>query len=213
MREPASTDLISDCLKRLNAAFPRNIGKQNPEYTLEVYKTGLRGLSGESIRAAVDRAIQDEEFFPKVSKLREMANAWAKYNQAQTTAEFERDPLWCSRCQSRAEYQQRWRVKTVEVPGNLCKLVVTHDGAGVELESYERLLCRCHPAPAYSPELSRRDPCVLVRSLTPYDKHRLEEQAAPRQRVVPPKRTSSPNVGDVAEHYVEQAAEHEEAFA
>jgi hypothetical protein len=214
MPELFTPDLISESLKRLNAAFPRNIGKQNPEYTFEVYKTGLRGLSPESIKAAVDRSIQDEEYFPKVSKLRELAHNWAKYNQAADVARFETDPLWCRSCQTKAAYERRWRVRTAERFGGAV-LVLNDEQTAVLLEDFERLLCQCAPKSPYQPDVGFAVPMVRLIDLSPTDKRRLVDEEGRRARpaqAMPSWSRQKPlpaggNISDVAETIAVKAAE------
>lgn len=149
MPEPLTTSLVMEELQRLHVAFPQNLGmRSNPAGTAEVYRNGLRGLSGDSIRAAADRAIQDDEFFPKVAKLRELATAWMKYNQPSAEMQFAVDALWCPRCQSRASIRERWR----PVVDSKFSPIVTRDGRYLLLEVYARELCNCAQACLYAPE-------------------------------------------------------------
>lgn len=73
MHEPLTTQLLLDLLAQLHVAFPRTIGKENPAMMADVYRNGLRGVSGDAVREAVARCVQDDQYFPKVSRLREIA--------------------------------------------------------------------------------------------------------------------------------------------
>lgn len=148
MPEPLTTTLVMEELQRLHVAFPQNVGmRTNPAGTAEVYRNGLRGLSGDAVRAAADRAIQEDEFFPKVAKLRELATAWMKHNQPSVEAQFAVDPLWCPVCQSRAIFRNRWRPKV----DDKFRAIVTRDGLYLLLEPYQRELCNCASASPYNP--------------------------------------------------------------
>lgn len=94
MPEPLSHALLADVIEKLNVAFPRNLGKQNPAMMAEVYRNGLRGLGGDAVRYAVDRLIQTEQYFPKVAQIREVAHQW----QRQHVVEVQRDRADPSRC-------------------------------------------------------------------------------------------------------------------
>ncbi len=150
MAEPLTTQLVSEELKRLHVAFPQNIGmRTNPGGTAEVYRNGLRGLSGDAVRAAADRAIQDGEFFPKVAKLRELAMAWMRHNQPATTAvSASHDDTYCPKCQSRATWEGRWRPR-VDPLKRHARIMV--DAEHVALEHYVRLLCKCAAPCLYTP--------------------------------------------------------------
>jgi hypothetical protein len=82
MPEPLTTSLVGELLTKLSAAHPRSLYKANPVHMCEVYRNGLRGLSGDAVRFAVDRSIQEDKDFPKVARLRELGTEWQKRNQA-----------------------------------------------------------------------------------------------------------------------------------
>lgn len=101
--EPLTTQLVVEQLQKLLAAFPRNLGAQNPGMMADVYRNGLRGLDGEAVRAAVDVAIQHDSFFPKVARLRELSSEWTRRNRA--TFELQHKASWdvCGVCGARVE--------------------------------------------------------------------------------------------------------------
>jgi hypothetical protein len=81
MAEPLTVQLVLEELKRLHVAFPQNVGmRTNPTGTADVYRNGLRGLSGDAVRAAASVIIQNDQYFPKVARLRELATEWTKRN-------------------------------------------------------------------------------------------------------------------------------------
>jgi hypothetical protein len=148
MTDYLTTSLVLDELKRLHIAFPNNIGmRSNPGGTAEVYRNGLRGLTGEAVRAAADQAIQNEEYFPKVAKLRELAWTWTKHHAPTPAEQFETDPMWCARCKSRASIRERWRPKV----DKHWQPIITKDGQFMLLEPYTRELCNCPGSSAYMP--------------------------------------------------------------
>lgn len=148
MAEPLTSQLVGEQLQRLHAAFPRNLGSQNPAMMIEVYRNGLRGLSGDAVRVAVDRAIQEETYFPKVAKLREIATAWQRVNEAKAEPRFDVDPLWCPNCRTRAAWRERYR-PLVTKDRRVC---LSHDRQWLLLERYERLLCDCATPSLYRPD-------------------------------------------------------------
>lgn len=148
MPEPLTTQLVAELLQQLLSAFPsRNLASQNIVHTAEVYRNGLRGLSGDALRAAVDRAIQEDEYFPKVARLREIAAKWERYNHVTLPAQANADELWCGLCRQRSTHKERWR----PVVDNINRPVLTADQKYVLLERYERLLCACASPPGFTP--------------------------------------------------------------
>lgn len=101
--EPLTTQLVSELLPKLHAAFPRTIGRDNIVMMADVYRNGLRGVSGDALRAAVDRVIQEDVYFPKVSRLRELAEAWQRHNRP-SFEPARRDVPWdeCPVCGAKA---------------------------------------------------------------------------------------------------------------
>ncbi len=102
MHEPLTTQLVVELLQKLLAAFPRNLGSQNPTMMADVYRNGLRGIEGEAVRAATDLAIQNDQYFPKVARLREIATEWTRRNRAAVA--LRQEDAWdvCSICGARA---------------------------------------------------------------------------------------------------------------
>lgn len=80
MGEPLTSQLVASLLGELHVAFPRNLGAQNPAMMADIYRNGLAGLSGDGVRWAVKQVIQEDKFFPKVSRLRELAQTWQRRN-------------------------------------------------------------------------------------------------------------------------------------
>lgn len=78
MTEHMTTQLVAEEMQKLVAAFPGNLAAKNPSLLADTYRNGLRGLSGDSVRAAVDICIRTDQYFPRVSRLREAAGEWTK---------------------------------------------------------------------------------------------------------------------------------------
>jgi hypothetical protein len=162
MPEPLTTELLSDLLKDLSANWPRHISG-DASRQVAVYRSGLGGLSGDAVRAAVKRSIQEDEYFPKVGRLRELAHAWTKRNTSDTLGGV-RDELWCGRCQSRVRARDRWR--PVTDPTQQHAPLLTADGAYLLLEPYQRDLCDCAAPCAYEP-LPDIDPPAMAAQKAP----------------------------------------------
>lgn len=102
MIEPITTPLLTQMMDKLHAAFPRTIGKDNPAMMAGIYRDGLKGVSGEGLRHAVDRCIQLDQYYPKVARLREFARDFDK----QRIIETRRPPSWdeCPTCGARVTF-------------------------------------------------------------------------------------------------------------
>lgn len=156
MPEAVTTVTVLEELKRLHVAFPTHSGmKNNPSGTAEVYRDGLHGLTVDALRAGVRIIIENDTYFPKVSRLREVAWEWTKRHSSDITPEL-RNPLWCPRCGTECRWLKRWCPR------------VDKDGAAVmgeiegvryvRLDQFERLLCACAAACLYSPEEEFAEP-------------------------------------------------------
>jgi hypothetical protein len=102
MPEPLTLALISELMPKLYAAFPRTI-RGDQRLVLDTYRNGLRGITGDAVRWAVDRTIQEDTYFPKVARLRELAAAWQRTNAP--SLDFQpRDVPWnvCPVCGAKA---------------------------------------------------------------------------------------------------------------
>jgi hypothetical protein len=151
--------VVSAELRRLHVAFPNNIGmRTNPTGTAEVYRSGLIGIAQPALTAAVDRAIQDGKFFPKIAELRELAATWARHNQPSHAIVVAADPLYCPNCHSKAYYRDRWR----PVRDKLLRPILSVDRTFLLLEPYQRLLCDCAAPCVYSPVDDLQPPMMRV---------------------------------------------------
>ncbi len=74
--DPITSPILLECLERLDAAFPRGrVSTMKPGMRAEIYRDGLKGVTATALREAVKRVIQDDIFFPKAARLREVARA------------------------------------------------------------------------------------------------------------------------------------------
>jgi hypothetical protein len=105
MRNPITTATMLDELQQLLTAFPRH-GKQDVARLAEVYKHGLVGVETEALHGAVHRAIQDDEFFPKIARLRALADSWMKRNRAAYAPTIATAWDTCGVCGARAKPRQ-----------------------------------------------------------------------------------------------------------
>jgi hypothetical protein len=135
MSEPLTSSLLMDLIARLHAAFPRTIGKENPAMMADVYRNGLRGLSGDAVRHAVDRCIQTEEYFPKVSQLREIAKAW----DVKRMVTLRHEESWdvCTVCGVRAQWTDCYRATGEKGPDG--KLLRDAEGRPLRVYTATRL--------------------------------------------------------------------------
>lgn len=148
MREPLTLELMGEMLARLRAAFPRSTKDPAPATTVEVYRNGLRGLSGTAIRAAVDRVIQEDEYFPKVARLRDLAHAWMRVNEARPEAQVDVDPRWCPNCQT----QRRIDIGYRAVVDERHRVQLSRCGKYLLLETITRDVCDCSSRSLYMPD-------------------------------------------------------------
>jgi hypothetical protein len=82
MRETATYAIVGEQLERLLQAFPRRTGGQDLKTLTNVYYQGLQELEADALRASVDICIKNDQFFPKIARLREVAGEWMKRNRA-----------------------------------------------------------------------------------------------------------------------------------
>lgn len=101
-REPLTSQLVGEELKRLFAVFPSKLAAQNIAFTAETYKNGLKGIDGHALRGAVDIVIQNDSYFPKVARLREAAGVWTKYNRPALAPRMEAAWNVCPVCRAEA---------------------------------------------------------------------------------------------------------------
>lgn len=171
MHDTLTPIAVLEQLQRLHIAFPRNLGMRTDStarQTADVYRNGLRGVSLDGLRFAVDRCLQDDSYFPKIARLRELARDF-DLKHRNGGSEHQTDPMWCPRCSTRYRPQVRWRVQAD--PKQNFAIVTDESGEYVTLEWVERILCDCAPPSVYLP-LSDDDPRMPVSKLQTPDMKR-----------------------------------------
>lgn len=164
MPEPLTTQLVAELMTTLLAAFPsRNVSGNNVAYTAEIYRDGLTGLSGDAVRHAVKRSIQEDTYFPKVARLRELATSWERHNRVQMPEQLTAsgDDLWCRTCQQRATWRELW----VPMVDDVCRPLLSACAKYVLLRRTERLLCHCAAKPAFAPKEGVSPPAAEISHL------------------------------------------------
>lgn len=148
MPELLTVEVIFEMLRELGAAhWQKQPDSKVLAFKAEAYRRGLQGVSGEALRWAVKTSIQEDEFFPKVSRLRELAARWSVANTAAVAARD--DGRTCASCRSPFEWIHRWR-PTVDDRG---RVQLSADGQWLLLERYSRSICtRCERPCEYRPE-------------------------------------------------------------
>jgi hypothetical protein len=149
MPEPLTSQLVAELMRDLLAAFPSKHSEKNLTHTADVYRNGLRGVSGDALRASVAVCIKSDSYFPKVARLRELATEWTKRNTVAPL--IVKDSRVCRVCGVEPYPQQRWKpaVDTKYQP-------LMRDGF-LLLEGFTRDLCDCAGPCWYAPEPDRSD--------------------------------------------------------
>lgn len=151
MSEPLTVELVADMLRTLAAAFPgRAMDDRQLMLRAEVYYNNLQGLSGNALRWAVKISIQEDQYFPKVARLRELATRWISANTAATVGP-RADDRYCKGCGQAWAPETRWRPKPRSDGSG--QQDITPDGEWLILESYSRDRCRCDAPPTYQPSI------------------------------------------------------------
>lgn len=110
MPELLTTAVVAEELGKLVTAFPSNIAaKKNPAMLATTYREGLQGIDADALRGAVQMAIREDVYFPKVARLRELAGRWTKHNRPSFATR--REERWdvCLVCGARAEPTEKGR--------------------------------------------------------------------------------------------------------
>lgn len=99
MHNPLSTQTVIDELRRLLTAFPRR--GVDISQTSAIYKGALVGVETDAFRGAVERCIREDEFFPKVARLRALAEEWMRANRGHFAPAVHADRETCGICGAR----------------------------------------------------------------------------------------------------------------
>jgi hypothetical protein len=157
MTEPLTTGIVAETLEQLLIALPRGHSKVPLPKLAETYRNGLSGVSGTALRWAARAAIQEDKYFPAISRLRELAARFDQSNRANATVSTGKPQ--CATC---GPYWlvKRWRPRL----NDKGRVLVSADGVWLLLESYTRELCHCRPKCEYEPDGSAPfvDPAMLI---------------------------------------------------
>lgn len=112
MPELLTTAIVADELGKLVVAFPGNIAaKKNPAMLADTYRRGLEGIEADAFRAAVNIAIREDNYFPRVARLRELSAEWMRRNRAPQIARIEGAWNVCPVCGAEAVSESVTRPK------------------------------------------------------------------------------------------------------
>ncbi len=96
--------IVLEEIGRLVKAFPSS--RRDLAAVADVYRQGLTGVSGQALHFAVDRCIQDDQYFPKVARLRTLAQDFARKHPSPFAPNFpSNDPDVCPVCGARAKHR------------------------------------------------------------------------------------------------------------
>ena len=142
---------VAEQLGRLKAGGLTSLEfKRSPIAVIETYHRELAGVSADAFEAAVTRVLREDEFFPKIARLRTFAREWEARNRATASPVVRDTPVDEGRCQACGERWSdapRWR----PVIGERSRVQCYGDGR-VLLEEYRRIHCRCSAPATYEPD-------------------------------------------------------------
>lgn len=147
MPEALTLELVLTQLRDLTVAFPARMDEKSLMRRADVYYGALEGLSGDALKWATKKAIQSDKFFPKVARLRELADLWTHENRVTFHPQVEHVSGWCNGCETVARPQLRWR-PVIDKRGRR----IRDDAGRILLAQYERIVCRCDAPCAYEPD-------------------------------------------------------------
>lgn len=173
---PIDIGAVNDLLHELHAAFPRAAKGTDAQATLRVYRNGLAGFSLEAVKGAVAKIIREDQHFPRVARIREVAHDWNRRNTTTASLVVGRTSRLCPICHTEPTTLNRWRPKLGA--GNT--LVLTADALALVLEPYSRELCGCAPACEYAPTLDSHPPAMPLSELPPHAQFRIAQQRVAR---------------------------------
>jgi hypothetical protein len=170
MAELIDKATMASILRDLQAAFPVRIKDDELIRRAAIYHDALVGFSSDALKFAAKRAVQEDDYFPKARRLRELAQQYVSYEnkvRGDTTVGYIVDPMLCQKCHTRFEFRLQWRPKNPAV-GNDRDFrfwETTADGQYLLLESHsDRTVCECGMASRYVP-LPNVHPAVMPVSM------------------------------------------------
>jgi hypothetical protein len=155
-------------LKDLTAAFPARLTDDAMLRRAEVYHEALIGFSGDALKFAAKRAVQEDDYFPKARRLRELAQQYVSYENKlrdDTVVGSVADPMLCHRCHTRFEPRAQWRPKNPA--GDFRFWETTADGQYLLLEQHrDRAVCECGVSSMFVPVPDVEPPCMPVSAVS-----------------------------------------------
>lgn len=136
MPEPLTTQLVAEVIDELVTVLPPRRDMTDPAKLVEMYRNGLSGLSGDAVRWAVRQVVREDEIFPKIARLRKLAEGWQRTTIAALPHQNGADPMVCHVCGARAESVPvtRYVREARMVNGRLIEGCLVLDDAGRPLE-------------------------------------------------------------------------------
>ena len=118
IRVPVTRDLVTSLLTDLLTAWPYDRRAKSLEKTADLYLRALGNLPAEAVRWAGNRAIEDDEKFPTIARIRGLALEYQKRTSA--PAAFvapPAHPYTCSICGATAQHVEVTRFKREFITG------------------------------------------------------------------------------------------------
>lgn len=159
MPEAVTTELVVSMLRDLSVAFPARMGDAELMRRADIYRDNLTGFPGEALRWAAKQSIQEDKFFPKVARLRELAMRWQSANRVTVEARLEEPSGWCQGCKTVARVETRYRPR-LDKNGRR----ILDERGRMWLESYARVRCLCDAPSRYQPDDDSSDHMTERRS-------------------------------------------------
>jgi hypothetical protein len=142
MPEHLTKEVVLDCIKLALLNWPRTIG--NDSDMVSMYFTPLRSCSPDAVRHAFRAAIESDQYFPLVKRVKELA---MEYDRLHRPPVVEKPELWCDRCHRLTDWETRWR----PVHDARNRPILTDDNRYMLIEPYQRMLCKCAEKSPFAP--------------------------------------------------------------
>lgn len=111
MAELLTTKLVAEVLEQIHSVIAKRGGfGDDPARFVERYHTALAGCSGDAVRYAGKRVIQEDEYFPKPARLRAFAMTYQRRTADGVVGRIN-DPDACRVCGARYQTVRLERVK------------------------------------------------------------------------------------------------------
>lgn len=173
---------VAEQLAKLRAAFPNTRDNRSPAVIADLYREHLAGISADVLRVAVERVIREDEFFPKIARLRGLAfevEARRERERQSHAVAVAGDEQTCPNCQHAYRWARHWAPKMVRAEnGEQCP-VLTPDGQYFALIPTERMVCDCSARSMWWPVDGIEPPVAKADTLLKYHLDALA-RASPR---------------------------------